>query len=414
MVLRWMRLALVMAGMLTWASSGVAAENAPEKVRKVAVLPFDVAKGSDPQLGKTLAGALLGEVRKARGRDVDVMASDDVVQALPGPLRGRLKRCEMAACKAQMAQAVNADRALGGSISTLGSTVVLNLTLLEASDGSQVTQWTGKAPANKVEELLDQLPAAVATLFPPPAGAAPVVATAAPAAPGPTVPGPTVPVPTPLAGPVAPPPGPAANPLPLPPMPADVKPAPAPGPAGSLPPPVAAPILPQDETPPPMVRPAPTGEQMMATMTDPQGAYPSVKAQDAEKPRVEPPSWNKGLLGAGVGLIVPGVLLGVLAVAAAVGSTVGSIAAAIAARNINAEIKAVPHKETGGYPLSALILTGRLLEVGGYAGLGAAAVIVLVGLIAVSGFVLAGIGLMVAAYPRGADQSTFLGERVSE
>src|SRR4051812_16902677 len=78
--------------------------------KKIAVLPFEVSgKGVDETRGKTFPGALLGEIRKQRGAEVNLMAPEDAVQALPAPLRGRLKRCAMAACKAQMAQAVNAD-----------------------------------------------------------------------------------------------------------------------------------------------------------------------------------------------------------------------------------------------------------------------------------------------------------------
>src|SRR4051812_25721573 len=90
--------------------------------KKIAVLPFETSgKGLDESLGKTFSGALLGEIRKQRGAEVNLMAPDDVVQALPGPLRGRLKRCSLAACKAQMAQAVSADRALSGSVGKVGN-----------------------------------------------------------------------------------------------------------------------------------------------------------------------------------------------------------------------------------------------------------------------------------------------------
>lgn len=345
---------------------------AAAKTKKIAVLPFDVQKGVDPSLGKTLAGALLGEVRKQRGRDVNLMAPADVVQALPAPLRGRLKRCEMAACKAQMAQAVSADQALGGNLGLLGNTWVLNVALLESKDGAQVAQWTGKAPEKQMDKLLDQLPEAVKALFPPPA-------------------------PKPVAA--ASPPPPAVNPpavLPDAVRPADASPPVAatqpPGPA-----PEAAPILPADQAPPPLTEQPPSSSEVITAVTDPDQPYVRAVAQDAVKPG---PSWNKGLLAGGVALILPGVALGVLGVLGAVASVTGSITAAISARNINQEVHALPHKETGAFPLSRLILVGRILEVLGYAGFGVAAVAALLGLGALVAGLAGGISLLVVAAPK--------------
>lgn len=354
------------------------AADAPQKVRRVAVLPLETGKGVEPELGKTLAGALLGEVRKARGSEVNVMAPDDVIQALPDALRGRLKRCERATCKAQMAQAVNADRALGGSVSKVGGTLVLNLALLEAGDGAQVAQWTGKAPEGAPDKLLDQLAGAVAALFPaakaaepPPPAPAPVAATPAP-----------------------------QEPVPPPPAPAPVAAAPPPQPAPPPPLTAVAPILPPDEQPAaPLAAPPPTS-QMVIAMQDPSGVGAQSAAQQAQAAQAEEEGWSGKLIGAAVGVLVPGVAVGVLMLVAGVGATVGAIASRYWAVNINNELKTVPHKTTGSFPLASLILLGQWLERLSFILIGVVGVAALLGVLAFGGGLAAGIGLLVAAAPR--------------
>ena len=354
---------------------GAAAE-APKKTepaakKKVAVLPFDVAKGMDASLGKTFSGALLGEIRKLRGNEVNIMAPDDVVQALPETLRSRLKRCQMAACKAQMAQAAGADRALGGDIGKVGNTVVLNLAVLESSDGAQVTQWTGKAPEQSIDKLLDQLPAAVAALFP--VAAPPVV--------------------------VAPPP-PVAAATPPPPVVAATPPPPQPQPQ-------VAPLLPTDEflPPPPSMGttpPASTSTTVTA-QTDTVAPPPS-----AAPPEDEPAGWNKGFVGGGLGLGIPVAIAGGLFLVAAVAGVALSITSHVVAYNINQEVRSVTHKEDprdSGIPvypfdLSALIFTGRAAESVAFGGYGLAALSVLVGLGALVIGIGSAISLVVAGRPK--------------
>ncbi|MEW5855186.1 MAG: hypothetical protein AB2A00_40795 [Myxococcota bacterium] len=321
---------------------------------KVAVLPFEVGKGVDEALGPMLTGALLGEIRKLRGSEVSLMAPEDVVEALPAPLRGRLKRCQNATCRAQMAQAANAERALTGSIGKLGNTVVLNLALLQAADGSQVAQWSGNAPESSPDKLLAQLPDAVNLLFPPP-------------------PAPPAPAPAPL-------PEPAPAPLlPLPPPPV----APAP-----------EPILPPEEPPP-----APPASTAVTAMPEAPPAAP------AAPPAAEPasPGWNFALLGVGIGSGVVGVVLGVLLAPLSAALLTAGVGMYYGATQINAEVKSVPHKRTNAqydFDLETLILLGRGLEQGAWASWVVAVPVAAVAVVAAVVGLLVGAGFLVAAAPK--------------
>jgi hypothetical protein len=347
--------------------AGDAVDPSAAVMKKVAILPFEVSAGLEESLGRTFSGALLGEIRKQRGSQVNIMAPDDVVQALPGPLRGRLKRCNMATCKGQMAQAVNADRALSGSIGKVGATAVLNLAILEAADGSQVTQWSGKSPLESIDKLLDQLPQAVRELFPAPSAPAPAAA-AVPPAPAPTPPAVAAPAPAPA-------PVPAVDPLP---------------------PLAVAPLLPFEEPPEPAPAKAAQGPSELSASTVVPTQVPVVQPPPA-------PTWHKGLIGAGIAVMVPGVLLGALALVGGVVTAGLSGLAHYGAQQIYTEVKSVPHKQTRqtqDFDLSALLLLGQTMYRGALVGYGAGAVLGAVSLLCFMVGIMGGAGLIVAAAPR--------------
>jgi TolB-like protein len=371
----------------------------------VAVLPFTTAGGVDESLGPTLAGAMLGEVRKQRGAQVRVMAPDDVVEAMPGPLRGRLKRCAAAACRAQMAQAVGADQALTGAVSRVGGTVVLNLALVSASDGAQVAQWTGNAPASAVDKLLSQLPDAVRSLLPAPDPPAPAAAPVAAPVPPPARPAVAASqpagLPPPLAAPtttagagVAPPGTPVGSAMP-PPLPV---------PEALAPLPAVTPILPVDEPSaspvglPPAGPTVLTAQDGMAKPVPATGQTPTVSSSRG---------WSFPLLAVAAGVAVPGILLGLVAAVASVGTLVGGIAAHRTAYMINQELKSVPHKRTENpwdYDIETLVTTGRALEAGAFISYGAVGLLVVVSLVALAVGSAGGAGLVLAAAPKGEDE----------
>ncbi len=123
-------------------------------------------------------------------------------------------------------------------------------------------------------------------------------------------------------------------------------------------------------------------------------------AQQAQQAAAEEDGWSGKLIGAGIGVMVPGVAIGVLMLVAGVAAIVGAIAARYWAVSINNEIRTVPHKTTGSFPLQSLILLGQWLErlvfiLGGVVGVTA-----VVGLLAFGGGIAAGTGLLVAAAPK--------------
>ena len=377
----------------------------------VAVLPFTTAKGVDESLGPTFAGALLGEVRKQRGAQARVMAPDDVVEAMPAPLRGRLKRCAAAACRAQMAQAVNADQALTGSISKVGSTVVLNLALVSSADGAQVSQWTGNAPADAVDKLLSQLPQAIKVLFPSAEPLAPAAVVATPPPAETTAPGrPSVAPATATTRPAVVPSGPsprAATPAAPAPGPATAMLPPPPGgkPDALAPLPEVTPILPVDEpgAAPPSALPASGGAAVLSA----QDGMATPVPVTGKSPTTSTGRGGSFLLLGAAALAIPAVVLGLAAGASSVATLVGGIVAHRTAFMINQELKSVPHKRTENpwdYDIETLVTTGRALEAGAFISYGVVGLLALVGLLAVTVGTLGGAGLVFGAAPKGEDE----------
>lgn len=346
----------------------------PEQTPLVAVLPFSTGKGVDDALGHTFEGALLGEIRKLRGASVRVMAPDDVVQALPAPLRGRLKRCTTAICRAQMAQAVNAGQALSGSLALVGTTLVLNLALLNSADGAQISQWTGRTPAQTPDQLLEQLPRAAQEIFPPPVES---VSTA-------TAPSPAQTDPQPV--------NPGGEGEPRIAGQGDGS-LPTPGPASASQAVDATPVLPQDDV-------LLTGTPQTSAVVAQPDASPATRSRPSAGTSGGR-GWSIPMLAASGVIAVPGVVLGLVAALVGVAGVMAGGGAHYVAFMINQELKSVPHKRNPStYDIDWLIRTGRVMEGIAFISYAGGAFLGVVCLVALAVGLVGGTGLIVAAAPR--------------
>ncbi|MBI5497506.1 MAG: hypothetical protein HY904_21020 [Deltaproteobacteria bacterium] len=175
--------------------------------------------------------------------------------------------------------------------------------------------------------------------------------------------------------------------------------APPPASAPPTPPEVAA-ILPPDQPTPPVQLLNPPNPRMLTAMQDPEGPAARAAAQQAAQQAQEETGWSKPLIGAGVAVMVPAILLGVLALGGVMAGITLSIASYATARNINAEIKSVPHKNNGAFPLSSLITLGQWLERATFLLLGGGGLLGVLGSVITVAGLVGGIGLIVAANPK--------------
>jgi TolB-like protein len=127
------------------------------KRKKVVVLPLAALGGVTEERARLLGDALAGELRRRPG--VSVLTQSDVAALLGVERTRQMLGCAESGCMAEIGGALGADRVIHGSIGRVGSSMVVNLSALDAKRGAPVASVSERLRAGDDEAFLDALPA---------------------------------------------------------------------------------------------------------------------------------------------------------------------------------------------------------------------------------------------------------------
>jgi hypothetical protein len=174
---------------------------------KLAVLPVGAGEGIPAGTAAALTETLSGEVRRRAG--VEVITQREISAVLSLERQKEMLGCTSDACMAELGGALGCDRLVTGDVARLGESWLVHLRLVETARARVAAQSDRRLRGGTIDDVLDQLPAMVAELFP--AGAPAPTSAQAPAAATPAAPGPgasttvtVTTVPVPAAKPAAP------------------------------------------------------------------------------------------------------------------------------------------------------------------------------------------------------------------
>jgi hypothetical protein len=164
---------------------------------KLAVLPIGAGEGTPPGTAAALTETLSGEVRRRAG--VEVITQREISAVLSLERQKEMLGCTTDACMAELGGALGCDRLVTGDVARLGESWLVHLRLVETARARVAAQSDRRLRGGTIDDVLDQLPAMVAELFPAVTAPVPVPAStsASPASPAPatTVTVTTVPIP---------------------------------------------------------------------------------------------------------------------------------------------------------------------------------------------------------------------------
>jgi len=137
----------------------------------VVLLPLAPIGDVDKATVANFTEALAGELRRRPG--VSVMADSDVAALLGAEKRRQMTAgCSDAGCLAELGGALGADRVLHGTVGRVGSSLLVNLSALDAKKARGVASVSERFKGGDDEAFLDALPAMVDRLLAAPAGPA--------------------------------------------------------------------------------------------------------------------------------------------------------------------------------------------------------------------------------------------------
>ena len=168
---------------------------------KLAVLPVVAGEGIPPGVAAALGETLSGEVRRRAG--AEVITQREIAAVLSLERQKEMLGCTSDACMAELGGALGCDRLVTGDVARLGESWLIHLRLVETARARVAAQADRRLRGGTIDDVLDQLPAMVAELFPAGGPGARPGAPAVTPAPGTTVTVTSVPVPA--ARPLAPP-----------------------------------------------------------------------------------------------------------------------------------------------------------------------------------------------------------------
>jgi TolB-like protein len=130
---------------------------------RVAVLTIKAEGGVKQQVGDVLTEQLAAAVQ-ARG--YSVMSPQDLITRLGFERQRQLLGCTDSSCLVEVGQALGVDRLVSGTIAVIGSSVVINLVLLNNQSGAVDFRYSERVKNATDEAFLDLVPAAANALFP--------------------------------------------------------------------------------------------------------------------------------------------------------------------------------------------------------------------------------------------------------
>jgi hypothetical protein len=139
---------------------------------KVVVLGLTPLGTTPPATTTVFTEALAGELRRRKG--VTVMSDADVAALLGVEKRKQMMTgCTDAGCLAEIGGALGADRVIHGSVGRVGSSLLVNLSALDARRSRPLAGVSERLQGAGDEAFLDALPRLVDRLLAEPAPAAP-------------------------------------------------------------------------------------------------------------------------------------------------------------------------------------------------------------------------------------------------
>jgi TolB-like protein len=149
---------------VTCAKDGVsrAASGATKKL-KIALLSLVALGDVDADTVRLLSEALAGELRKRPG--LQVLAQSDISALLGLEKTKEMLGCTDAGCIAEVGGALGVDRIVHGSIGRVGSSLLVNISSLDAKKGAHAASVSERLKGSTDEGFLDALPRIVDDLL---------------------------------------------------------------------------------------------------------------------------------------------------------------------------------------------------------------------------------------------------------
>jgi hypothetical protein len=147
---------------------------------RVAVLPVVAGQGVPPGTAAAVAEAVAGEVRRRAG--VEVITQREIAAVMSLERQKEMLGCKSDSCMAELGGALGCDRLVAGDLARLGESWLISLKLVETGKARVSAQADRRLRGGTIDDVLDQLPAMVAELFPGGAAGSPLTARAVAAA----------------------------------------------------------------------------------------------------------------------------------------------------------------------------------------------------------------------------------------
>jgi TolB-like protein len=149
---------------VTCAKDGVSrAPNGAQKKLKIALLSLTALGDVDADTVRLLSEALAGELRKRPG--LQVMSQSDISALLGLEKTKEMLGCTDAGCIAEVGGALGVDRIVHGSIGRVGTSLLVNISSLDAKKGSHAASVSERLKGATDEGFLDALPRIVDDLL---------------------------------------------------------------------------------------------------------------------------------------------------------------------------------------------------------------------------------------------------------
>jgi len=131
---------------------------------RLAVLPLAHGEGVPDSTTAALTESLAAEVRRTSG--AEVITKREIESVLSLELQKQMLGCQTDACMAELGGALGVESLVTGDVARLGESWLVHLKLVRPASARVVAQADRRIRGGTVDDVLDQLPAMVAELFP--------------------------------------------------------------------------------------------------------------------------------------------------------------------------------------------------------------------------------------------------------
>lgn len=137
---------------------------------RLAVLPMAAGEGVTDKTASALTEALAAEVRKRSGAEVITQREINTVLSLER--QKAMMGCATDACMAELGGALGVGHLVSGDVARVGESLLVHVRLVDVGKVRVVAQADRRLRKGTLDDILDQLPAMTAELFPEAAGGA--------------------------------------------------------------------------------------------------------------------------------------------------------------------------------------------------------------------------------------------------